>query len=54
VKIAPPLTITEEALREGLAVLTEAIDEVTTNSTSKLPISKKSPKTKAQKTAAAR
>lgn len=28
VKIAPPLTITEEALREGLSVLAEAIDEV--------------------------
>jgi 4-aminobutyrate aminotransferase-like enzyme len=27
VKIAPPLTISEEALREGLAVLGEAIDE---------------------------
>ena len=27
VKIAPPLTITEEAVREGLAVLGEAIDE---------------------------
>jgi 4-aminobutyrate aminotransferase-like enzyme len=28
VKIAPPLTITEEALREGLVVLGEAMDEV--------------------------
>jgi 4-aminobutyrate aminotransferase-like enzyme len=28
VKISPPLTITEEALREGLAVLNEAMDEV--------------------------
>jgi 4-aminobutyrate aminotransferase-like enzyme len=27
VKIAPPLTITEEALREGLTVLCEAVDE---------------------------
>jgi 4-aminobutyrate aminotransferase/(S)-3-amino-2-methylpropionate transaminase len=27
VKIAPPLTITEEPLREGLAVLGEAMDE---------------------------
>jgi hypothetical protein len=27
VKIAPPLTITEEALREGLAVLAEAVEE---------------------------
>ena len=27
VKIAPPLTLTEEALREGLAVLAEAVDE---------------------------
>jgi 4-aminobutyrate aminotransferase-like enzyme len=27
VKIAPPLTITEEALREGLAVLGEALEE---------------------------
>ena len=27
VKIAPPLTITEEVLREGLAVLAESIDE---------------------------
>jgi len=29
VKIAPPLTITEDALREGLEVLATAIDEVT-------------------------
>ena len=28
VKIAPPLTIPEEALREGLNVLAEAFDEV--------------------------
>jgi 4-aminobutyrate aminotransferase-like enzyme len=28
VKIAPPLTITEDAIREGLAVLAEALDEV--------------------------
>ncbi|MDQ6630163.1 MAG: aspartate aminotransferase family protein, partial [Verrucomicrobiota bacterium] len=28
VKIAPPLTITEEALREGLAVFSEVMDEV--------------------------
>jgi 4-aminobutyrate aminotransferase-like enzyme len=27
VKIAPPLTMTEEPLREGLAVLSEAMDE---------------------------
>jgi len=27
VKIAPPLTITAEAVREGLAVLSEAVDE---------------------------
>ena len=27
VKIAPPLTISEAALREGLAVLNEAVDE---------------------------
>ncbi len=27
VKIAPPLTLTEEALREGLSVLSEAVDE---------------------------
>jgi 4-aminobutyrate aminotransferase-like enzyme len=27
VKIAPPLTIGEEAVREGLAVLSEAVDE---------------------------
>jgi 4-aminobutyrate aminotransferase/(S)-3-amino-2-methylpropionate transaminase len=27
VKIAPPLTINEEAVREGLAVLSEAVDE---------------------------
>jgi 4-aminobutyrate aminotransferase / (S)-3-amino-2-methylpropionate transaminase / 5-aminovalerate transaminase len=30
VKISPPLTITEEALREGIAVLSEAIDEAVT------------------------
>jgi diaminobutyrate-pyruvate transaminase/4-aminobutyrate aminotransferase/(S)-3-amino-2-methylpropionate transaminase len=30
VKIAPPLTITEEALREGIEVLEEAVDEVFT------------------------
>ncbi len=29
VKIAPPLTITRDALEEGIAVLTEAIDEAT-------------------------
>jgi 4-aminobutyrate aminotransferase / (S)-3-amino-2-methylpropionate transaminase / 5-aminovalerate transaminase len=29
VKIAPPLTITEEALREGLAVLAQSIDQLT-------------------------
>jgi 4-aminobutyrate aminotransferase / (S)-3-amino-2-methylpropionate transaminase / 5-aminovalerate transaminase len=29
VKIAPPLTITEEALREGIAVLSESVDEAT-------------------------
>ncbi len=28
IKIAPPLTINEEALREGIAVLEEACDEV--------------------------
>jgi diaminobutyrate-pyruvate transaminase/4-aminobutyrate aminotransferase/(S)-3-amino-2-methylpropionate transaminase len=28
VKIAPPLTITEEALREGIEVFEEAVDEV--------------------------
>ena len=27
-KIAPPLTITEEALRDGIAVFEEAVDEV--------------------------
>ena len=27
VKIAPPLTIAEDAVREGLAVLGEAVDE---------------------------
>ena len=27
VKIAPPLTITEEAVREGLTVLGESVDE---------------------------
>ncbi|HWH67997.1 MAG TPA: aspartate aminotransferase family protein [Candidatus Sulfotelmatobacter sp.] len=31
VKIAPPLTIPEEALREGLSVLTEAVDEAGAN-----------------------
>ena len=30
VKIAPPLTINEEALREGLAVLAESVDEAVT------------------------
>jgi hypothetical protein len=33
VKIAPPLTITEAALREGISVLAEAIDEVLAGST---------------------
>ncbi len=28
IKIAPPLTISEEALREGIEVLEEAVDEV--------------------------
>lgn len=31
VKIAPPLTITEEALREGLEVLSESVDEAVAN-----------------------
>jgi 4-aminobutyrate aminotransferase-like enzyme len=35
VKIAPPLTITEEALRDGLAVLGEAIEEVQAGATSR-------------------
>jgi 4-aminobutyrate aminotransferase-like enzyme len=30
VKIAPPLTIWEEAVREGLTVLSEAVDEAAT------------------------
>jgi 4-aminobutyrate aminotransferase-like enzyme len=30
VKIAPPLTITEEAIQDGLLALSEAIDEATT------------------------
>ena len=28
IKVAPPLTISEEALRESLAVFAEAVDEV--------------------------
>ncbi len=32
VKIAPPLTITEEAVREGLAVLSEVVDEAVASS----------------------
>ena len=32
VKIAPPLTITEEAVREGLGVLSEAVDEAVASS----------------------
>ncbi len=35
VKIAPPLTITEEALTEGLGVLAEAVDEAATKENSK-------------------
>ena len=35
VKIAPPLTITESALTEGLAVLAEAMDEVTNKASHK-------------------
>ena len=53
VKIAPPLTITEEALLEGLTVLSEAINEVTANSISK-PNSKKSARSKPEKTVVAR
>lgn len=49
VKIAPPLTITEEALREGLAVLAEAIDQLTKGSKSQNPNSKKAPKPKPHK-----
>jgi 4-aminobutyrate aminotransferase-like enzyme len=52
VKIAPPLTITEEALREGLSVLGEAIAEVTAGSTSPQPKPKKSARSKPEKTAA--
>ena len=32
VKIGPPLTITEEAVREGLTVLSEAVDEAVASS----------------------
>jgi 4-aminobutyrate aminotransferase-like enzyme len=53
VKIAPPLTITEEALREGLAVLAEAMDEITADSTPDHPFPKASA-SEAQKTAAMR
>jgi len=35
VKIAPPLTITEEAIREGLAVLSEAVDEAVADASRK-------------------
>jgi 4-aminobutyrate aminotransferase-like enzyme len=51
VKIAPPLTITEEALREGLAVLAEAIDEVAANSTLGQSAPKKSSRRNSQKAA---
>jgi 4-aminobutyrate aminotransferase-like enzyme len=51
VKIAPPLTITAEALREGLSVLAEAIDELTANSTPAHPIAKKSSRRNPQKAA---
>ncbi len=33
IKIAPPLTIAEEPLREGMAVLAEAIDEACSRGT---------------------
>jgi 4-aminobutyrate aminotransferase/(S)-3-amino-2-methylpropionate transaminase len=39
VKIAPPLTITEDALGEGLAVLSEAVDEAITAVKSREPAS---------------
>src|SRR5262245_62037894 len=49
VKIAPPLTITEEALKEGIAVLSEAIDEVAgQNSNHQHPNSGKTAGTKLQ------
>src|SRR5436309_5302514 len=35
VKIAPPLTITKEALQEGLAVLAEAVDEAVSTDTAR-------------------
>jgi 4-aminobutyrate aminotransferase-like enzyme len=35
IKIAPPLTITEEAIREGLAVLAEAVDEAVASTSGK-------------------
>jgi 4-aminobutyrate aminotransferase-like enzyme len=54
VKIAPPLTITEEALREGLAVLAEAIAELTKRSKSQMPNPKKAAKSKPQKSVSAR
>src|ERR1051326_2524305 len=54
VKIAPPLTITEEALREGLAVLAEAIDEVAKSAKTQSPNSKKTSRAKPQKSVSVR
>ena len=38
VKIAPPLTITREALEEGIAVLSEAVDEAVAATTATSPV----------------
>jgi 4-aminobutyrate aminotransferase-like enzyme len=54
VKVAPPLTITEEALREGLAVLAEAVAEVTSAQMTEQANSTRSARSKVQKTAATR
>ncbi len=49
VKIAPPLTTGEEALREGLAVLAEAIEEVLSESNKPQTSSRKTAKSELQK-----
>jgi 4-aminobutyrate aminotransferase/diaminobutyrate-pyruvate transaminase/4-aminobutyrate aminotransferase/(S)-3-amino-2-methylpropionate transaminase len=49
VKIAPPLTISEEALREGLEVLGEAVDEAVKESSNvQAPSAAKAPTSKLQ------
>jgi 4-aminobutyrate aminotransferase / (S)-3-amino-2-methylpropionate transaminase / 5-aminovalerate transaminase len=52
VKIAPPLTIPREALEEGLAVLSEAVDEAVASTKQTTPAKSRTTKKKPRRTAA--